>query len=132
MAISGINATSTNLQNQSLGMQDFMKILMTQMMYQDPMKPMDNQQFMAQMAQFTQLQQTQEINTKIDQLLNVQAFFQSVGLMGKTVDFTLNGATSSGSVTSVSLTGTTPVFSVKTDTGTVLSDINLSQITKVH
>lgn len=132
MAINGISSTSSSVQNQGLGMQDFMKILMTQMMYQDPMKPMDNQQFMAQMAQFTSLQQTQEINSKIDQLLNVQAFFQSVGLMGKTIDFTTTGGALTGTVTSVSLSGASPQFSVTTTAGAALNDINLSQITKVH
>lgn len=132
MAVTGISSTASGVQAQGLGMQDFLKILMTQMMYQDPMKPMDNQQFMAQMAQFTALQQTQEINTKIDQLLNVQAFFQSVGLMGKTIDFTTETGALSGVVSSVGLSGSTPQFTVKTSAGIEMANINLSQITKVH
>jgi flagellar basal-body rod modification protein FlgD len=43
-----------------------MKILLTQLTYQDPLKPMDNQAFMAQMAQFTALQQAQDTNSKMD------------------------------------------------------------------
>ena len=39
----------------ALGLQDFMKVLLTQLTFQDPLKPMDNQAFMAQMAQFTAL-----------------------------------------------------------------------------
>jgi len=50
----------------SLGLQDFMKILLTQLTYQDPLKPMDNQQFMSQIAQFTTLEQSQQLNEKID------------------------------------------------------------------
>ena len=46
----------------SLGLQDFMKILLTQLTYQDPLKPMDNQAFMAQMAQFTALEQSKRLN----------------------------------------------------------------------
>ena len=131
MALSMVNG-SAPIQNQSLGMQDFMRILMTQLTYQDPMKPMDNQQFMAQMAQFASLQQSQEMNSKIDQLLNVQAFFNSVGLMGKTVEFTLNGSSSNGTVTGVSLSGSSPVFSVVSSGSSSVQNVNLSQITKVR
>ena len=42
-----------------LGLQDFLQVLLTQLSWQDPLKPMDNQTFMAQMAQFTALEQTQ-------------------------------------------------------------------------
>ena len=89
MAISSVGSASSatnNLQANNLGIQDFLKILLTQLNYQDPMKPMDNQQFMAQMAQFTTLQQTQQLNTNIEHLINNQASLQSVGLIGRTVD----------------------------------------------
>ena len=56
---------------------------------------MDNQQFMAQIAQFTTLQQAQQTNAGISQLMTNQAALQSVGLIGRTVDVT----TSSGPVT---------------------------------
>lgn len=55
-----------------------MKILLTQLTYQDPLKPMDNQQFMAQMAQFTSLEQTQQLNQKMATLISNQAALQSV------------------------------------------------------
>lgn len=47
MAIDAVSGSgATNLQANSLGMEDFLKILLTQLTYQDPLKPMDNQQFM--------------------------------------------------------------------------------------
>ena len=49
----------------ALGLQDFMKVLLTQLTFQDPLKPMDNQAFMAQMAQFTGLEQTQRLNDRV-------------------------------------------------------------------
>ena len=70
----------------AFGLQDFMKILLTQLTYQDPLKPMDNQQFMSQIAQFTTLEQSQQLNDKIDRLLAIQSATQSIGLIGKTVD----------------------------------------------
>jgi len=56
------NATKT------LGKQDFLTLLVTQMRYQDPLSPQDNTAYVAQLAQFSQLEGTQNINTSIDDL----------------------------------------------------------------
>lgn len=107
MAIDAVSASAgTNLQSASLGMEDFLKILLTQLTYQDPLKPMDNQQFMAQMAQFTNLQQTQQLNDNIKTLITNQAALQSVGLIGKTVDVTTANGNVTGTVSALSLSGT--------------------------
>lgn len=134
MSISSIASASTanSLQANSLGMQDFLKILLTQLNYQDPMKPMDNQQFMAQMAQFTTLQQTQQLNTNIEHLLTNQASLQSVGLIGRTVDVGTDSGTISGQVVSLSLSGDAPMLTLNTSTGTTISNIGLDQIISVH
>ncbi|VVE90699.1 flagellar hook capping FlgD N-terminal domain-containing protein [Pandoraea bronchicola] len=123
---------STTLQSSSLGMQDFLKILLTQLTYQDPLKPMDNQQFMAQMAQFTTLEQTQQLNDKIGQLISTQATLQSVGLIGKTVDATTASGTVTGTVTALTLDQNTPQLSIKTTNGAALTGISLSQLTAVR
>lgn len=116
-----------------IGLQDFMKILLTQLTYQDPLKPMDNQQFMAQIAQFTTLEQTQQLNARIDALLSTQASLQSVGLIGRSVDITTaQGGSASGTVVSLSLQGETPLITIQTPQGTTLADIGLGQIVAVH
>ncbi len=133
MAIDSISsAAGTNLQAQSLGMQDFLKILLTQLTYQDPLKPMDNQEFMAQMAQFTNLQQTQQLNDKIETLITNQAALQSVGLIGRTVDINASGTTVTGTVSALSLAGASPSISVRTSSGAVINDVSLSQISAVR
>lgn len=134
MAIDGVSnaAATANLQANSLGIQDFMKILLTQLNYQDPMKPMDNQQFMAQMAQFTTLQQTQQLNANIEKLVVNQAALQSVGLIGKTVSIAQNTGSISGVVTSLNLTGDTPSLSIRTSSGAILDGIGLNQISTVQ
>lgn len=134
MAIESVSsATGTgNLQASGLGMQDFLKILLTQLTYQDPLKPVDNQQFMAQMAQFTSLQQTQQLNEKISTLIGNQAALQSVGLIGRTVDVAANGSTLTGIVTALSFAGDSPQISIRTSTGSVISAISVSQISAVR
>jgi flagellar basal-body rod modification protein FlgD len=68
---------SANLQTQTLSQQEFLNIMLTQLQFQDPLKPMDNEQFLAQMAQFSALAQTAQMNDRIDTLLSIQSASQS-------------------------------------------------------
>jgi flagellar basal-body rod modification protein FlgD len=116
----------------NLNLQDFMKILLTQLTYQDPLKPMDNEQFMSQIAQFTTLEQTQQLNDKIDQLLAVQSVTQSIGLLGKTVDVNATSGPLSGTVSAIALSSSgSPQLTVHTTSGDV-AGITLSQVVSVH
>ncbi|WP_420997920.1 flagellar hook capping FlgD N-terminal domain-containing protein [Cupriavidus sp. 30B13] len=123
---------STSLQSGSIGLQDFLKILLTQLTYQDPLKPMDNQEFMAQVAQFTSLEQTQQLNSKMDALLSSQSSLQSVGLIGRTVEVSTQSGTVVGTVSSLSLAGGAPSLTIKTAAGAELPNISLSQINVVR
>lgn len=130
--IDSIGNATTGLRGNSLGQEDFMKILLTQLTYQDPLKPMDNQQFMAQMAQFTSLEQTQQLNEKMATLISNQAALQSVGLIGRTVDINTGGASLTGTVAALSLAGESPSITVRTSSGAMLQNISLGQITAVR
>src|SRR6266478_4119999 len=114
----------------SLGLQDFMKILLTQLTYQDPLKPMDNQQFMSQIAQFTTLEQSQQLNQKIDQLLAIESATQSIGLIGKTVNVSAASGPLSGVVIALSFSTGDPQLTVHTTAGDV-TGISLSQVVSV-
>ncbi len=128
MATTPIEATQTaGLAN----VQDFLKILLTQITYQDPLKPVDNQQFLAQLAQFTALEQTQQINNKIDSLLTTQSTLQSVGLLGRTVDMSAEAGGVTGTVTSISLTDGTPTLTLNTAAGSI-TGLKLSQVVTVR
>ncbi|MCE3270994.1 MAG: flagellar hook capping protein [Ramlibacter sp.] len=116
----------------SLGLQDFMKILLTQLTYQDPLKPMDNQAFMAQMAQFTSLEQSQRLNDKVQQLIDNQAAFQSVGLVGRTVEVATASGQGTGVVTALLLQGDAPLLTLKLPDGSLLQDVALNQILSVR
>lgn len=131
MSIAAISSTTPNLQASSLTQQDFLKVLLTQLTYQDPMKPTDNQQFMAQLAQFSTLQQTQQLNANIETLISNQSALQSVGLIGRTVILSTDSGTVTGTVKGLSLSGSAPVVTVLTSAGTTLTNISLSQITNV-
>jgi flagellar basal-body rod modification protein FlgD len=136
MAIASIGTAPVNSAtpaNASLGQSDFLKILMTQLQFQDPMKPMDNQAFMAQMAQFSTLELTQQQNTKTDTLLTLQAATQAIGLIGKQVEVTTSSGQQIGSVTAISFQNDgTPMLSVQTSNGGALTGVSLSQIALVR
>jgi flagellar basal-body rod modification protein FlgD len=133
MAISAIgSAPASAMGASSLGLQDFMRILLTQLTYQDPLKPMDNQSFMAQMAQFTSLEQTQRLNDRVQQLIENQAALQSVSLIGRTVDVTTSTGQATGTVTSLSLQGESPLLTLSVAGGSVLQNVSLSQVVSVR
>lgn len=134
MAISAISAASggASTSTTAIGLQDFLKILLTQLNYQDPLKPLDNQAFMAQMAQFTALEQSQRLNDKVDLLIGNQSALQSVGLLGRTVDVVTSSGNVTGVVSALSLQGEQPRISVTTSAGNVLANLNLSQLSAVR
>ncbi|RLB57455.1 MAG: flagellar hook assembly protein FlgD [Deltaproteobacteria bacterium] len=71
-----------------LGKDDFLKLLIAQMQQQDPLNPADGAQFLAQLAQFTNLEQMVQINAKLDTLAMAQASLSSTAvasLIGHTV-----------------------------------------------
>lgn len=131
-SLDAVASTTATTQSANINMQDFLKILLTQLTYQDPLKPMDNKEFMAQLAQFTTLGQTQELNTKVDALLATQASMQALGLIGRSVEVTTDGLSQTGTVSSLSWSGDSPRVSVTTAGGTVLPDLTLSQISLVR
>ncbi len=74
---------------------DFLKLLTVQLAQQDPMKPMDDTAFVGQMAQFTALQQSSDIDTQITALNANNSLQTGAGLIGSTVTL----KTSTGNIT---------------------------------
>ena len=69
-----------------LGQEDFLKLLMTQLQNQDPMEPMDNGEFMGQMAQFSTVSGITEMGESIDSLVGMyqgQQMSNSASMIGK-------------------------------------------------
>jgi flagellar basal-body rod modification protein FlgD len=78
----------------NLGEADFLKLLVAQLQNQDPLAPQDNTQFVAQLAQFSSLEQEMGINSRLDTLTAQSkglASTDAVGLVGQVA--TANGAT---------------------------------------
>ena len=58
--------TQTAQEKNAIGQQDFLKLLINQLQNQDPLNPMDSQQFAVQLAQFSSVEQLVSINKKLD------------------------------------------------------------------
>ena len=65
--------------------QSFLKLLVAQMKNQDPTNPMDSTQYIAQLAAFSQVEQSVQINSKLDQMLQSSTLAQADSLIGRTV-----------------------------------------------
>lgn len=72
--------------SQELGKDDFLKLLLTQLSHQDPTAPMDNTQFIAQMAQFSTLEQMTNMSSGFNQLVNLLNSSDAAATIGKTVE----------------------------------------------
>lgn len=127
-----LDAASPTLDRASLTQQDFLKLLLAQLSFQDPLKPLDNQQFLAQVAQFTSLEQTRQVNDRLESLLTLQSNNQGIGLVGKTVEVQTDTGPVVAQVSTVRFSNGVPLLTVTTADNSVLTDISLSQITVVR
>jgi len=92
MAIAAVgndyNQTQTSSTTKTLGKDDFLKLFVTQLRYQNPLNPLDNNEFTAQLAQFSSLEQLSNMNTQLHDLLLFQNSLQNTltsNLIGKQV-----------------------------------------------
>ncbi len=91
----------TRVASDELGKDDFLKLLITQLTHQDPTEPMDDREFIAQMAQFSTLEQMTNLSSEFQRLGGLLQSGQAVSLLDKTVDIVLGSATITGQVDEV-------------------------------
>ena len=118
--------------NAGIAQEDFLRILLAQLRFQDPLKPVDNQEFVAQLAQFSALEINRQQSEKIDTLLSMQATAQAVGLIGRSVEMrTATGTNTVGSVSAITFNAGEPRLTV-TSNGSTFVDVRPSDIVLIR
>lgn len=118
---SSSTTTSTTSSSSTLDKEAFLKLLVTQMQNQDPMNPMDDTQYVTQLAQFTSLEQTQTANRRAEST-------QAYSMIGKIISYqdSSTGDVTTGQVNSVVFNNDTAMLSVNNDT------VSLDDVTQVY
>jgi flagellar basal-body rod modification protein FlgD len=97
------NQTSSRLPVQTLGQEDFLKLLVTQMTAQDPLSPQKDTDFIAQMAQFSALENSKTLVDDMSRLSDQQQFSQATSLLGQNVIVVDGKNTFTGTVNAIKL-----------------------------
>jgi flagellar basal-body rod modification protein FlgD len=119
-------ATATPAKNE-LGKDDFMKLLVAQLKYQDPSSPADPSAFMAQTAQFSMVEKLTDLADAQQQLVTSQLQFGASNLVGKTVSYVgTDGKETTGVVTAARLMGSNSTLHVGN------TDVPLSSVKEVR
>jgi flagellar basal-body rod modification protein FlgD len=108
-----------------LGKDDFLRLFVTQMKYQNPLNPMDNTEFTAQLAQFSSLEQLTNINSQLTDLLSYQNSLHNTltaSFIGKNVKFSGDQA-GAGTVTGISFENNATYLIIDGQTKISLGDI---------
>lgn len=122
------DATSSSSAADGLSAGDFLTLLTTELQNQDPTQPVDDTQSIAQLAQFSALSATEELNSSFQAFQSNFAVLQSASLVGKqaTVDTTAGNDASqlTGTISSVSVQNGQPYFTLTDSSGNTISDTN--------
>jgi flagellar basal-body rod modification protein FlgD len=109
-----------------MGKDDFMQLLMAQLKNQDPMKPMEDKEFITQLAQFSSLEAIEKMTAQMEELTGSQMLVQAATLIGKNVSAKLaSGEVVTGPITQVKMMDGRPVAVVNG------KDIDTSLITQI-
>ena len=81
-----------------LGKDDFLKLLITQLSNQDPTNPMENTEFISQMAQFSSLEQMTNMSSSFSKMASFINSSEAASTLGKTVELNIGDTTTTGVV----------------------------------
>ena len=97
---------------QTLNVDDFLKLITVQLTNQDPLKPMEDTQFISQMANFTSLEQMKTLSANFSAFSGAQQIVSAQNLLGRTVTIATEGGNVVGPVTGVKIEGGAPLLLV--------------------
>jgi flagellar basal-body rod modification protein FlgD len=114
-----------------ISQQDFIRLFLAQLRFQDPLEPVDNREFLAQLAQFSNLEQARINGDNIANLLDLTVGSQALSLLGKTANLGSGSGATAGQVIAVRYTPEGPVLTLRTASGEIINDARLSQVSSI-
>ncbi len=81
-----LNSETSKKPNAAMDKNDFLKILITQLSHQDPTQPLGDKEFIAQMAQFSSLEQITNMSEGLSKVADLVSRSQALNLLGNSVD----------------------------------------------
>lgn len=102
----------TRTPSDSVDSEAFMSLLVAQLRYQDPTSPMDQTQFMQQLATMSSMQQQTEINNQLASIVESNGVASAINLIGHDVSGMVDGKEVSGKVEAVTLVDGKPNFKI--------------------
>ncbi len=123
-AASAANSEITQAtQSSTLGKDDFLKILITQLTHQNPLEPMEDKEFIAQMAQFSSLEQMTNIASGMENLANF-SMINAVSFIDRTVTYVDDeGSLQEATVTGVAFDNGAVVLALDNDSAIYLDSV---------
>ena len=91
LSSASVKPATERAKQEALGQADFFKLLTTQLSSQDPLEPMDDTAFIAQMASFSELEMTSQMNDNLERFTSLQQFQASQSYIGKKVTVIAEG-----------------------------------------
>lgn len=124
--------SGSGTQRTAIQQEEFIRLFLAQLQFQDPLEPMDNREFLAQLAQFSSLEQSRQTATNTESMLVMQSASQALGLLNREVEVQGQGPLPvTGQVIAVQFTSNGPQLTVQSGAGQVLTGLRLSQISLV-
>jgi flagellar basal-body rod modification protein FlgD len=108
------DSITDSLNSNQMGKDEFLDLLVTQLKNQNPLEPMDNKEFISQMAQFSSLEQMNNMNSGMNDFLKFQKISQAGSLVGKKVEIldSNTGQNITGMIEKANVTGETATVTV--------------------
>lgn len=137
MEVNAINSLGTAIDasdaNFALNFQDYLQLLVTEISTQDPLNPVDNKEFITQLATYSQLNLMNSVSLLVGKLNESANRQEVVSMLGKEVEvISDNGQRVIGEVVSAELSAESPTMTIKSSDGEFISNIQVSSISLVR
>ena len=110
-------STTPQTPRNTINQEDFMRLFLAQLQFQDPLEPGDNREFLAQLAQFSALEQMRTTSENTNYLASTSASQQALSLVGRRVSYESRFGDTAGVVQAIEFTDQGPLLTITSDFG---------------